>query len=73
MGQSRLPFIALFLSLCLERTYLIGPHQVVSVLAFNSDDLSSNPADVYSLSVNYLERTKINRKRGREWAIKKGF
>ena len=37
---------------------------MVSKLAFYSVDPSSNPADVYSFnSVNYLKRTKINKKR----------
>ena len=41
-----------------------GGGRVVSVLAFYSDDTSSNPAEVYSFySVNCLKRTKINKKR----------
>ena len=41
-----------------------GGGQVVTVLAFYSVDLSSNPAEVYSFnSVNCLKRTKINKKR----------
>ena len=37
--------------------------QVVSVLAFYSDDPSSNPAEVYNFSVKLLlKRTKINKK-----------
>ena len=41
-----------------------GGGQVVSVLAFYYDDLTSNLADVYSFSVNMcLKRTKINKKR----------
>ena len=37
---------------------------VVSVLAFYSNDLSSNPAKVYNFSVKLnLKRTKINKKR----------
>ena len=40
-----------------------GGGQVVSVLAFYSDDLSSNPAEVYNFSVKLLlKRTKINKK-----------
>ena len=40
-----------------------GGGQVVSVLAFNSDDPSSNHAKVYNFSVKlYLKRTKINKK-----------
>ena len=36
---------------------------MVSVLAFYSDDLSSNPAEVYNFSVKLLlKRTKINKK-----------
>ena len=36
---------------------------MVSVLAFYSDDPSSNPAEVYSFySVNCLKRKKINAK-----------
>ena len=37
---------------------------MVSVLAFYSDDPSSNPAEVYNFSVKLLlKRTKINKKR----------
>ena len=40
-----------------------GGGQVVSVLAFYSDDPSSNPAEVYNFSVKLLlKRTKINKK-----------
>ena len=40
-----------------------GGGQVVSVLAFYSDDPSSNPAEVYNFSVKLLlKRTKINGK-----------
>ena len=43
----------------------MGGGQVVSVLAFYSDDPSSNPAEVYKFSVKlYLKRTE---KRG--WPI----
>ena len=36
-----------------------GGGQVVSVLAFYSDDPSSNPVEVYNFSVRlYLKRTK---------------
>ena len=36
----------------------------VNVLAFYSDDPSSNPAEVYNFSLKlYLKRTKINKKR----------
>ena len=41
-----------------------GGGQVVNVLAFNSDDPSSNPAEPYIYSVKCcLKRTKINKKR----------
>ena len=41
-----------------------GGRQVVSVLAFYSDDPSSNPAEVYNFPVKLLlKRTKINKKR----------
>ena len=41
-----------------------GGGQVVSMLAFYSDDPSSNPAEVYNFSVKLLlKRTKINKKR----------
>ena len=40
-----------------------GGGQVVSVLAFYSDDPSSNPAEVYIFSVKLLlKRMKINKK-----------
>ena len=43
-----------------------GGGQVVSVLAFYSDDPCSNPAEVYNLSVKMLlKRTKINKKETR--------
>ena len=38
---------------------------MVSVLAFYSDNLSSNLAEVYNFSVKlYLKRTKINKEAG---------
>ena len=41
-----------------------GGGKVVSVLAFYSDNPSSNPAEVYNFSVKLLlKRTKINKKR----------
>ena len=41
-----------------------GGGQVVSVLAFYFDDLSSNPTEVYNFSVKlYLKRKEINKKR----------
>ena len=40
-----------------------GGGQVVSALAFYSDDPSSNPTEVYNFSVKLLlKRTKINKK-----------
>ena len=40
-----------------------GGGQVVSVLTFYSNDPSSNPAEVYNVSVKLLlKRTKINKK-----------
>ena len=43
-----------------------GGGQVVSVLAINSDDPCSNPAEAYSFSVTLcLKRTKINKKEAR--------
>ena len=40
----------------------LGGGQVVSVLAFYSDDPSSNPAEVYNFSVKFLlKRMKINK------------
>ena len=40
-----------------------GGGQVVSMLAFYSDNPSSNPAEVYNFSVKLLlKRTKINKK-----------
>ena len=35
--------------------------QVVSVLAFYSDDLSSNPADTYSFSVQFVFEKNENK------------
>ena len=44
---------------------------MVSALAFYSDDLSSNPAELYNFySVNCLKRKKINR-RGQYGPFKK--
>ena len=49
-----------------------GGGQVVSVLAFYSDDPSLNPAEVYSFySVNCLKRTKINEKEAGDGQYKK--
>ena len=46
-----------------------GGGQVVSVLAFYFDDLSSNPTEVYNFSVKlYLKRKEINKKRP-GWSI----
>ena len=44
-----------------------GGGQVVSMLAFYSDDPSSNSADGYS----FLKRTKINKKEARVGSFKK--
>ena len=41
---------------------------VVNILAFYTDDPSSNPAD---FSVLYLEKPTINEKRGWDWVIQK--
>ena len=42
-----------------------GGDQVVSVLAFNSNDQSSNPADVNNFSVEFvLEKNENKQKRG---------
>ena len=38
-----------------------GGGQVVSVLAFYSDDLSSNPADTYSFSVQFVFEKNENK------------
>jgi len=43
-----------------------GGGQVVSVLAFYSDDPSSNPAEVYNFSVKiFIEKNENKQKRGR--------
>ena len=43
---------------------------MVSVLAFHSDDPSSNPADAYSFSVQIVfEKNENKHKRGRGWTI----
>ena len=43
-----------------------GGGQVVSVLAFYSNDPSSNPADAYSFSVEFVfEKNENKQKRGR--------
>ena len=47
-----------------------GGGQVVSVLAFYSDDPSSNPAEVYNFSVKIvIEKNKNKQKRGWGWPI----
>ena len=47
-----------------------GGGQVVSVLAFYSDDPSLNPADAYSFSVQIVfEKNENKPKRGRVWPI----
>ena len=51
-----------------KQFYSVGPGggQVVSVLAFSSVDPSSNPADAYSFSVNFVfEKNENKQKRGR--------
>ena len=48
------------------KTYLVrgrGGSQVVSVLAFYSDDPSSNPAEVYSFSVQFVLEKNENKQR----------
>ena len=41
-----------------------GGGQVVSMLAFYSDDPSWNPAEIHNFTLKlYLKRTKINKKR----------
>ena len=48
-----------------------GGGQVVSVLAFSSEDPSSNPADVYSFFPvkSLFEKNENITKRGRGWPI----
>ena len=49
-----------------------GGGQVFSVLAFYSDDPSSNPAEVYNFSVKLiLKRMKINKKEAGVGPLKK--
>ena len=51
-----------------------GGGQVVSVLAFFSDDPSSNPSEVYNFSVKLLlKTTKINKKEARVGPFKKKY
>ena len=51
-----------------------GGGQVVSVLAFYSDDPSSNPAEVYIYSVQFVfEMNENNYNKGRGWHIEKPF
>ena len=51
-----------------------GGGQVVSVLAFFSDDPSSNPSEVYNFSVKLLlKTTKINKKEARVGPFKKSI
>ena len=48
-----------------------GGGQVVSVLAFYSDDPSSNPAEAYNFSCkNVFEKNENKQKRGRGFHIK---
>ena len=45
-----------------------GGGQVVSALAFYSDDPSSNPADAYRFSVQIVfEKNENKQKKGRRW------
>ena len=45
-----------------------GGGQVVSALAFYSDDPSSNPADAYRFSVQIVfEKNENKQKKGRSW------
>ena len=47
-----------------------GVGQVVSVLAFYSDEPSLNPTDAFSFSVKFVfEKNKNKEKRGRGWPI----
>ena len=63
MKSKRLPYVN---HLSMGR----GGGQVVSVLAFYSDDPSSNPAEVYNFSVKIvIEKNKNKLKRGRGWPI----
>ena len=48
-----------------------GGGQMVSVLAFNSDDPSSNPAESTVFSVKLFEKDENTRKGGREYPILK--
>ena len=49
-----------------------GGGQVISVLAFDSDDPSSKLTEVNSFSVKFMfNRTKINKKGGQSWPILK--
>ena len=51
-----------------------GGGQVVSVLAFYSDDPSSNPAEVNIYSVQFVfEMNENNYNKGRGWHIEKPF
>ena len=47
-----------------------GGGQVVSMLAFYSDDLSSKTAEAKKISVQFvLEKNENKQKRGRSWSI----
>ena len=49
-----------------------GGGQVVNVLAFYSDNVNSNPNEVYCfLFCKWLEKNENRCKRGREWRINK--
>ena len=48
-----------------------GGGQVVSVLAFNSNDPSSNPAEAYSFFCNIVfEKNENKQKRGQDFLTK---
>ena len=43
--------------------------QVVGVLAFNSNNSSSNPAEAYSFSVKFMFEKNQNKQKGPGWPI----
>ena len=48
-----------------------GGGQMVSLLAFNSDNPSSNPAEAYIFSVEFVFEKNEKTQRGQGWPIKK--
>ena len=61
-----------FFNLLFDITMILGRGvgQVVSVLAFYSDEPSLNPTDAFSFSVKFVfEKNKNKQKRGRGWPI----